>query len=65
MWYQLSLFYNDRELGLAYTVVAAATAVAGVTGGPIAAALLSLEGLLGLEGWQVIAWPRQVADCRS
>ncbi len=48
----MALFYNDRELGVAYTTVATATAVAGVLGGPIAAALLSLDGLFRLHGWQ-------------
>ena len=41
----MALFYNDSELGVAYATVAMATAVAGVLGGPIAAALLSLDGL--------------------
>ncbi|EIE20526.1 MFS general substrate transporter, partial [Coccomyxa subellipsoidea C-169] len=45
MWYSLALFYDDKELGVAYTTVSTATAVAGVLGGPIAAALLSLNGL--------------------
>jgi MFS family permease len=52
MWYSLALFYNDKELGVAYTRVALATAVAGVVGGPIAACLLLLDGAGGLHGWQ-------------
>lgn len=52
MWYSLALFYDDKELGVAYTTVSTATAVAGVLGGPIAAALLSLNGLARLRGWQ-------------
>lgn len=35
--FHLSLFYSPRNLGLAYTIVATATAVAGITGGPLAA----------------------------
>ena len=52
MWYSLALFYDDKELGVAYTTVAMATSVSGVLGGPIAAGLLSLDGLVGLHGWQ-------------
>lgn len=52
MWYLLALFYDDKELGVAYASVAAAVAIAGVLGGPIAAGLLSLNGLGGLKGWQ-------------
>ncbi|CAL8464997.1 g4532 [Coccomyxa elongata] len=52
MWYSLALFYDDKELGVAYTTVAMATSVSGVLGGPIAAGLLSLDGLGGLHGWQ-------------
>lgn len=52
MWYSLALFYNDTELGVAYTTVATATALAGVVGGPIAACLLELDGAGGLHGWQ-------------
>ena len=29
MWYHLALFYDDLELGVAYTTVAMATAVSG------------------------------------
>lgn len=50
--FQLSLFYSPRNLGLAYTVVATATAVAGLTGGPLAAGIMSLDGVAGLRGWQ-------------
>jgi ACS family tartrate transporter-like MFS transporter len=52
MWYLLALFYDDKELGVAYTTVATATSVSGVLGGPIAAGLLSLDGLARLRGWQ-------------
>lgn len=37
---------------MAYTWVASATAAAGLLGGPLAAALLSLDGVLGLRGWR-------------
>lgn len=52
MWYHMSLFLNDQELGVAYATVSTATAVNGVVGGPIAAALLSMDGFLRLHGWQ-------------
>ena len=48
----MALFYDDKELGVAYTTVATATSVSGVLGGPIAAGLLSLDGLARLRGWQ-------------
>ena len=52
MWYHLSLFYSSRELGPAYAKVATCTALAQVIGAPLAAAILSLDGWLGLQGWQ-------------
>ncbi|KAK9816765.1 hypothetical protein WJX72_004884 [[Myrmecia] bisecta] len=52
MWYHLSLFYSDKELGMAYAYVAAGTALSQVIGAPIAAGLLSLDGVFGLAGWQ-------------
>lgn len=50
--YLLSLFYPPRSLGLAYTTVATATAVAGLAGAPLAAALMLLDGRGGLSGWR-------------
>ena len=50
--YQLSLFYPPRRLGVAFTYVTTATAAAGLLGAPVAAALLSLDGLGGLQGWR-------------
>ena len=52
MWYHLSLFLNAGELGVAYTGVTTATALSQVLGGPLAAALLLLNGTLGFHGWQ-------------
>ena len=48
----MSLFLDDQELTLAYATLATGTAVNGVVGGPLAAALLSMDGFLGLRGWQ-------------
>jgi len=52
MWLHLSKFYTPRELGPAYSSVATSTAIAQVIGAPLAAAILSLDGQLGLRGWQ-------------
>jgi MFS family permease len=55
MWYSMALFYDSSELGPAYAMVAMASAIASVLGGPVAAGLLLLDGLGGLHGWQVNA----------
>lgn len=59
MWYHLSLFYpaepgepGTTGLGAAYAKVASCTALAQVLGAPLAAAILSMDGLGGLRGWQ-------------
>lgn len=52
MWYHLSLFLDAGELGVAYTGITTATALSQVVGGPLAAALLLLDGTFGLHGWQ-------------
>ena len=52
MWFHLALFFDDHELGLAYTCVATATSLAGLLGAPLAAGLLLLDGVAGLRGWQ-------------
>lgn len=52
IWLHLSKFYTERELGAAYATIATSTALAQVIGAPLAAGILSLNGLLGLRGWQ-------------
>ncbi|KAL3157068.1 hypothetical protein ABBQ38_001315 [Trebouxia sp. C0009 RCD-2024] len=52
MWYHLSLFLDAGELGVAYTGITTASALSQVVGGPLAAALLLLDGACGLHGWQ-------------
>ena len=52
MWYHLSLFLDAGELGVAYTGITTASALSQVVGGPLAAALLLLNGTFGLHGWQ-------------
>lgn len=49
----MALFYDEREMVLAYTIVSTASALSGAAGAPIAAALLAMDGVLGLQGWQV------------
>lgn len=53
MFYHLALFYTEQEIGLAYTIIATASSLSGVAGGPIAAELLEMDGFLSLHGWQV------------
>lgn len=43
---------KDTAVGAAYSWVHAATLVASVIGGPLAAAVLAMEGLGGLAGWR-------------
>ena len=64
MWFHLALFFDDHELGLAYTCVATATSLAGLLGAPLAAGLLLLDGVCGLRGWQwlFLARPRAFAQ---
>lgn len=53
MWFLLHQFYSEQELGVAYTIIATASTLSGVAGGPLAAELLELDGTLHLHGWQV------------
>lgn len=52
MWYHMSLFFDDLELTLGYSIVASAGSINGVIGSALAAGLLSMNGILGLRGWQ-------------
>ena len=52
MWYHLSTFLDDAELGVAYATVTTASALSAFVGGPAAALLLSMNGFAGLTGWQ-------------
>jgi sugar phosphate permease len=52
IWTHLSHFYTARELGAAYASVTTSTALAQVIGAPLAAFILSLDGVLGFAGWQ-------------
>ncbi|GAB4813303.1 hypothetical protein N2152v2_000349 [Parachlorella kessleri] len=52
MWYHLSRFYTESELGPAYSKVASCTVLAQVVGAPLAAGILAMDGAGGLRGWQ-------------
>jgi len=48
----LSRWVPVRRLGLAFSLLMSATAIANVISGPVAGGLMQLEGLWGLRGWQ-------------
>ena len=50
--YYLTLWFPARERGRAVALFMTGTAIAGVIGGPISSALLLLDGVAGLRGWQ-------------
>ncbi len=50
--YYLTQWFPARERGRAVALFMTATAMAGVIGAPISSALLGLEGVGGLHGWQ-------------
>lgn len=65
MWYQLALFFTEQEMGLAYTLIATASSLSGVAGGPLAAQLLQMDGFLQLRGWRVGLLTDHAKDCLS
>ena len=50
----LARWIPGGRLGLAYSLFMSTTAIANVVSGPIAGALLELNGLFGLRGWQLM-----------
>jgi ACS family tartrate transporter-like MFS transporter len=52
MIYYLSLWYPEAQRARAIAAFMTAVAVSGVIGGPLSGALLSLNGICGLAGWQ-------------
>ncbi|KAK9814550.1 hypothetical protein WJX72_007741 [[Myrmecia] bisecta] len=52
MWYHLTGFYSKDEMSVAWSWMMVGIAVSQVVGGPLAAGLLALDGVLGLDGWQ-------------
>src|SRR5262245_32513253 len=50
--YYLTGWFPSRERGRAVALFMTATAMAGVIGAPLSSALLGMDGVLGLRGWQ-------------
>jgi ACS family tartrate transporter-like MFS transporter len=50
--YLLACWFPERERGRAMSVFMLGIVIAAVLGGPVSGALLELDGVLGLEGWQ-------------
>ena len=50
--FYLTFWYPARDRARAYAWFLAAIPISGVIGGPISGALLGLDGVLGLQGWQ-------------
>jgi ACS family tartrate transporter-like MFS transporter len=50
--YYLTYWYPARERARAYSAFLAAIPLSGIVGSPISGALLELDGLAGLAGWQ-------------
>lgn len=54
LFYYLSLFYPNEHIVGPIVVVMAATSFSKLISAPIAAGLLSLDGVLGFEGWRIL-----------
>lgn len=52
--YYLTRWVPGGARGATFSILMATTAIAYVIGGPLAAAMLSLDGLFGLKGWQLL-----------
>lgn len=52
IWYHLYLFYPTSQITFPMSVLEAAVSTANVIAAPLAAALLLLDGNMGLHGWQ-------------
>lgn len=50
--FYLTYWYPARERARAYSWFLAAIPISGIIGGPVSGALLGLDGVLGLQGWQ-------------
>ena len=50
----LTLWFPQRERARAIGLLFTATAMAGVIGAPISSSLLSMDGAMGLRGWQLM-----------
>lgn len=52
--YQMSRIYKPQELGFRVAIMLCMAAIAGIVSGPLAYASTSMEGVLGLHGWQYL-----------
>ncbi|WIA30736.1 hypothetical protein OEZ86_000803 [Tetradesmus obliquus] len=52
VWYAISLWFPPDRIAFPYSLMATSVAVSQTIAAPIAAALLKMDGLLGLSGWQ-------------
>ncbi|KAJ9526700.1 hypothetical protein QJQ45_017542 [Haematococcus lacustris] len=52
MWLMLSRFYPPDQITFAYAVIESGITLSHTIAGPLAASILSLDGLGGLQGWQ-------------
>eukprot|EP00775_Hariotina_reticulata_P014249 gene14249-14397_t len=52
IWYAMSLWYPNNRVSVPYSMLAVAVAISQVLAAPLAAALLKLDGVGGLAGWQ-------------
>lgn len=50
--YYLTTFYSAEDYTLVFPTVSTATALSGAIGGPLAAGILSMDGVASLRGWQ-------------
>ena len=50
--YLLACWFPERDRGRAMSVFMLGIVIASVIGGPVSGAMLELDGVLGLEGWQ-------------
>ena len=54
VWYFLTLFFPPDHLTFPYSTIEAAMVIAHPVAAPIAAGLLSLDGLFGVSGWRLL-----------
>ena len=57
--YYLSHWYQEGQRARAIAAFMTAVPVSGVIGGPLSGALLTLNGLFGLAGWQWLFWSKE------
>ena len=53
-WYYLSNFYPEQHLMFPFSAIESSVAVSGPLAAPLAAGLVSLDGLFGIDGWRLL-----------